>query len=479
MMVGSVYAQTNTCSTTTGVTTCNYTINDDGYAIVPIPFGFPYYGKLFTHSLFFDNGVVSFYSPTNIDDPMRTGGQNFYAQPLSNNIGSQFYYSIMPLWSDLLNYNGSYYTETDGSGYLKYNWENISQFGYPDRLNTFGLEIRPTGFIGVNYQQINIQGYPITTGTVGNASLGEWTQYNYYDGSQQLGLNIPGWSTESTGAYDPCITDPLSSPSCSGYQQAYHDQQCSINPLYAVTCPGYQSAYYTQQCSINPLYDFGCPGYQQAYFDQQCSADPLYNSECPGYTQAYLNQQCSLDGLYDRSCSNYAEAYAKQNLLSNSSSSTTEIVSTTEPTVQVGDDGKVTTDVPLVSDPVVNNVLTNKKETKKEESKEETKPVASEKKSNSKSQAKREPPKVDPSTQTDSEKEFEKEIASQNQAIAAISAVPGFSAYQNAIIPDTNELLMKRQYEKPIVDNARASRQLNGASDRMHQEMINEQYRTR
>lgn len=277
---------------------------------------------------------------------------------------------------------------------------------------------------------------------------------------------------------DPCTNDPLSSPSCPGYATAYYDQQCSINPLYATSCPGYYQAYYNQQCSINPLHDSGCPGYQQAYFNQQCSANPLYDSTCPGYAQAYFNQQCSLDGLYDNACPNYAEAYAKQSLLQSVQSPSTPTISTSEPSVQLSDEGKVTTDVPLVADPVVNTVLTKKTEpNKKEESKEETKPVASEKKSDSKPKAKREPPKADPATQTASEKEFEKEIATQNQAISVISNVPGFSAYQNAIVPDVMAAQLQRQYSKPTVDNAKVHRQLNAASDRLHWEMVNEQYR--
>ena len=67
--------------------------------------------------------------------------------------------------------------------------------------------------------------------------------------------------------FDACSSDPLSSPSCPGYAQAYHDKQCSINPLFASDCPGYTVAYKQQQCSINPLYDISCPGYQQAYHE--------------------------------------------------------------------------------------------------------------------------------------------------------------------------------------------------------------------
>lgn len=238
---------------------------------------------------------------------------------------------------------------------------------------------------------------------------------------------------------DPCINNPLYSPSCPGYQQAYHDQQCSSNPLYAVSCPGYQTAYFNQQCSLNALYNSSCPGYQQAYVTQQL-----------------LNQQ-------------------------NSSTQTASApVKTTEPEIQVKEDGKVSTDVPLVADPVVNSVLTKNTEAKKEDKKEDKKESSTVEKP--KTNAARQAAiaaatKPDPTTQTQSEKEFEQTVASQNAAVNAISFVPGFSAYQNAIIPDTNALKMQRQYNKPVTDNARAMRQLNGASDRLHNEMVQQQYR--
>jgi hypothetical protein len=293
-----------------------YNISDDSHAIVPIPFGFPFYGKLFTHSIFFDNGTVSFYTPN--QEPQRwgagaTGGN------ISSNMGSQFYYSIMPLWTDLINYNGAHYTQQSNQ-HLKYTWENVSQFGNPSSSNTFSLEIRPTGFIGIQYDRVDVQW--ATTGMVGNSALGEFATYN----------SQTSWSVNETVATD--CSNPLNNPACPGYQQAYFDQQCSINPLYNSQCPGYQQAYFDQQCSINPLYNSqcpgyatayydyqcsanalyhtGCPGYAAAYFDQQCSLDPLYNEACPGYDTAYFDQQCSQDPLYNNQCSGYADAYYVQ-----------------------------------------------------------------------------------------------------------------------------------------------------------------------
>ena len=436
---------------------------------------------------------------------------------------------------------------------------------------TYNTRFDWTTFSGtVNYNN------PLSPAEYGNMQLmfsgrdsGFWAGY-YGPMVRNISLSL----NYAAVPHDPCTSDPLSSPSCPGYQQAYHDQQCSSNPLHATTCPGYQQAYYTQQCSANPLYDSGCPGYQQAYFNQQCSNNPLYNNQCPGYAQAYFNQQCSNNslysnqcpgyqqayfnqqcslnplyntscigyeaayfnqqcslntlynqacpgytvayynlqcsnnplydsgcpgyaqayfdqqcsnnGLYDRKCPNYAQEFAKQQLLNqqNNATQTASVVvpTTTEPVIQVKEDGKVSTDVPLVADPVVNSVLTKNTDTKKEDKREEKKeePKAEKPKENTARQAAiAVATKPDPATQTQSEKEFEQTVASQSAAVATISFVPGFSAYQNAIIPDTNALTMQRQYNKPVIDNARAMRQLNGASDRMHQEMINEQYRFR
>lgn len=111
---------------------------------------------------------------------------------------------------------------------------------------------------------------------------------------------------------DPCATNPLSSPSCSGYAAAYKAQMCLANPLFDSSCPGYAEAFKTQQCSVNVLFDPTCPGYAAAYFNQQCTMNPLYNEACPGYSTAYFKQQCSINPLYNVDCSGYAVAYFNQ-----------------------------------------------------------------------------------------------------------------------------------------------------------------------
>ena len=225
-------------------------ISDDGYVRVPLQFAFPYYGRVFTESYMFSNGVVGFLNPTN--SWCCTGFD------LRTNNGTPFSFAIMPLQTDLINYSGRFLTEGTPQ-YQRYVWENISEFGIPQNLNTFGVEIRPTGFIGMHYEQVNISpNRPVTIGRTGD--VGEYFQYYHGAGFSQGNFS---YITGSTG--DPCLLNPLYNSSCVGYQEAYLAQQCSISQLYSAQCPNYQQAYFNQQCSINALFNRDCDGYAQAY----------------------------------------------------------------------------------------------------------------------------------------------------------------------------------------------------------------------
>jgi hypothetical protein len=225
----------------------------------------------------FSNGVVGFLNPTN---SWCCSGFD-----LRTNNGTPFSFAIMPLQTDLLNYSGKFLTEGT-TQYQRYKWENISEFGIPENLNTFGVEIRPSGFIGMHYEKVNISpNRTITMGMTGD--VGEFSQYYHGAGFSQANFS---YITESTG--NICVTNPLHSSSCLGYQEAYLAQQCSISQLYSAQCPNYQQAYFNQQCSINALFNRDCDGYAQAYalanivtpsapttvtVEQQLVADPVVN----------------------------------------------------------------------------------------------------------------------------------------------------------------------------------------------------------
>lgn len=310
-----------------------YNIADDGYVPVTLPFSFPFYGRTYTTGYFFSNGVVGFLNPNTNYNNFCCDGVN-----LSSNPGSPWNFAIYALQTDLIaaNANAKFYTQTNSSSYLSFNWQNINEYG-TSNLNTFSATIKPTGYIGLNYQQVNVQNHNVTSGIAGDLSQGQYSQYYNGPGSAfpiptagttitftgtevvNQCLSNPLYSTSCPGYTNAmCQINPLYSTACAGYAQAYHDQQCSVNPLYASDCPGYAQAYHDQQCSLNTLYATDCPGYAAAYLDQQCSLNPLYSTTCSGYATAYHNQQCSINPLYATDCTGYAAAYLTQQCTANS-----------------------------------------------------------------------------------------------------------------------------------------------------------------
>jgi hypothetical protein len=377
-------------------------ISDDGYARVPLQFAFPYYGRVFTESYMFSNGVVGFLNPTN---HFCCAGYDI-TQP-----NHPFSFAIMPLQTDLLNYQGKFLTEGTPH-YQRYKWENISEFGRPDNLNTFGVEIKPSGYIGIHYEKINIDpSRPVTMGMTGDSSLNQYT-LNYYGAGFSRTENVSNIA-QSTG--DMCLSNPLFSPSCAGYAQAFLNQQCGLNAL--------------------------------------------YDSSCAGYTQAYYNQQCSINPLYDRGCSGYNEAYALANIVTPSA----PVVSA--PVLQVSTTGTVSVETPVVSDPVVNEVITRPVNAtvsiQQNTTTSSTSPAQAEPKAEKKTEAK--------PVATAKRNEVKNEVT---QTAPVMVDVP--MQVQPLMIVD---MMFRNMVKKPIQDNNRSYYALIMGSQKSHEEMVDGQYR--
>jgi hypothetical protein len=399
-------------------------ISDDGYARVPLQFAFPYYGRVFTESYMFSNGVVGFLNPTN---NWCCSGYDI-TQP-----NHPFSFAIMPLQTDLINYSGKFLTEGT-TQYQRYKWENISEYGRPNNLNTFGVEIRPSGYIGMHYEKVNLDpSRTVTIGMTGDSSLNQYTLH--YSGAGFSSAQNVAYITQSTG--DMCLVDPLSSPTCAGYQEAYTTLQCSSNTLYSPSCAGYAAAYFTQQCGLNALYD----------------------SSCPGYTQAYFNQQCSLNPMYDRGCSGYNEAYALANVVS------TPTTTVSAPVLQVSTTGTISVTTPIVSDPIVNEVI--------------TRPVnatVSVQPTNSQSTA--ETAKAEPKAEKKTEakpvaKQSRNEVKNEVTQTAPVMVDVPMQTQPIMII----DMMFKNMVKKPIQDNNRSYYALIMGSQKSHEEMVDGQYR--
>ena len=326
-----------------------------------------------------------------------------------------------------------------------------------------------------------------------------------------------------------CSINPLYSTTCSGYETAYFNQQCSENPLYSTRCSGYASAYQSQQCSINPLYSTTCTGYAGAYQSQQCSINPLYSRDCPGYQAAYLTQQCSANPLYSTTCSGYAAAYAKKMLLEQQGLATTVATAgTVAKTAEVANaattttttsDGSSSVAVAVVADPIVNAAVTSTATSTSPaaaatatvslapapapaaavEAKVEAKPAAP---APMQAPAQGDKPAQPTARQALAERRAEaakkdavakgnnlaKEMGKvadmeaqkqvQNVVIAAMGFTPGFDAYGKSFVPDGVGYKPFTVYAKQVnVDNVRLGRRLYGPSDRLHDELVESQYK--
>ena len=244
----------------------NVTMADDDNRAVPLPFVFPYWGQQFGQSWMHSNGVVSFQNP-NITGNFCCTGQN-----LAETQNSSLNYAIMPLWTDLIAVDGSHWYRGTANS-MTYGWYGVNQFGTGNR-SSFEVHIDQQGLVDMRLQGVMITASPVTIGMTGNLAQGEFVQHFYGSNFATQGLHIA--ALQGTTYVDPCLANPLSSPTCQGYAAAFLSQQCTITPLYDNSCPGYAQAYFTQQCTLNQLWDKSCPGYGAAYFEQQCSLDGLY-----------------------------------------------------------------------------------------------------------------------------------------------------------------------------------------------------------
>jgi hypothetical protein len=338
--------------------------------------------------------------------------------------------------------------------------------------------------------------YSLPIASLGGFAMAPWT----------LGsATITNMYSRAVYTTDPCLADPLSSTSCSGYAEAYKTQQCSINTLYDSTCPGYETAYLNQQCSINTLYSPSCPGYTTAYYNYQCTISPLYDKGCPGYAEAYFNQQCKIDSLYSQKCEGYATAYAIANLVqldSSVSSSVNQSLSSTaaaDPSKQatraIKDENvsnaitpsqststsSVTSVTSVVREPNPETRTPPKEEKKVERvANPETREVPKEEKKEVQT------PKKTAETKRRAEEAIvaatkaktpEQVVATQTAIVTGMGLLPGFEAYSNNSILDAQFYKSKEIYanQKPI-DNRNAQRFLSGASEARHQMMVEQQY---
>ena len=249
-------------------------LGDDSVSTaISLPFQFELFGNRFNSVWVSNNGVISF-SNGNIS--------GYNSTPL-NELTTDYNYALFPLWTDLINQSEQNPYVSIRNNNAIFGWYNSREFSNRYALNSFEVQIWDNNSFEFRYASINLPRQAFTIGYTGNIAANEYVQWARSPGG--------GFSAENFSYYsDPvnqCQVNPLYNVNCEGYAQAYLQQQCSINVLSDSRCTGYEQAILEQACASNPLHSNQCPGYASAYFAQQCQQNPLYNSQCPGYTVAF------------------------------------------------------------------------------------------------------------------------------------------------------------------------------------------------
>lgn len=467
---------------------------------IPLGWNFSLFGKTFDSVWVSNNGVISFIN-NNIS--------GYDGAPL-NTLDSNYNYALFPLWTDLINNADSvspyYKLETNTA---IFGWYNTSEYGDRSKRSTFEVQMWDTNAFQFRYGSVEMSNQAFTIGYTGDISAGEYTQWARHPGGP--------FSSGNFGFY----SDPIN--------------QCAINPLYSIDCPGYAEAYLIQQCSANSLYSNSCPGYEQAMLDINCGSNPLYSVQCPGYASAIFEQNCNKDALYSSQCSGYSVAMAQKIINSepnvkdvfdiakvedttktelHTDAGGVEISSTGEINVPNGipevvrsseksrviPTGKgidrrvldVVKTVLINETALINSVFDNINYSITESVKFSVNPVAdmilpqdvnkSEAKNNtivlaqnSVSLMTTETVETKPITLNTSSQISDLGEGANFNEMTKVS--PAFSAYTTLQLRDSQFYEPKEIYKGQVnVDNARAQRALNGASDGLHQRLIEQQY---
>jgi len=246
-------------------------IVDDGYAIVPLDFGFQYYGGTYTTSVMMANGVVGFLSPESYNWGLCCNGVDLdnYAQ-----YGSRFDFTLMPFHTDLISINGvgKFYTQGDENS-MKYMWKNLSEYYRPDSRNDFDMTIYPLGNIDINYHRVDIKNHAVTVGLVANLSEGEYEQWFFHANQEEAVY----WDSSSD------------TPMLLANQSI-----CEVVPDSHISCAWFPDEYaenlLTAECTKDSLYSMACPNWETAWLDDQCEQNPQSSPYCSNYVEPVIEE---------------------------------------------------------------------------------------------------------------------------------------------------------------------------------------------
>jgi len=298
-----------------GITNLN-SGDDQVSAAFNLGFTFDFYGEAFTQARMATNGCLHF----------KISGafcNDFTPDPLA----SQYTYTLLPFWTDLITDNGSSMLAKSFNDKTVFGWYNMREYNRASD-NSFEVILWTNDTFEYRYGALDIINHDVLIGEVGSGSK-QIYQYYYHDECNTGSTNSSScynydWNNSDkntnlenggslfgvgTGNGADC-SDPLNDSSCTGYADAYQTQQCNINQLYNESCPLYWVAYDDEQCDQDPQYAPFCQGYSQqdsvAYFDEE--TDYGYQQEDMWYDEEYDEWLDPSDPCYENNCADFTDA---------------------------------------------------------------------------------------------------------------------------------------------------------------------------
>ena len=458
-------------------------LGDDGNTHVPLQFQFSYFGQTFSNSWMHSNGVVSFQNPST------TGNFCCSGVDLSRTTESRYNYAIMPLWTDLYARSGgsTYILGTETS--MTYGWYGTGQYANNNNRSSFEVRLDSGGTVDMRWSGAVVSSAAVTMGFTGDLSKGQY--YQNYHGN---GVNIAGLGVSYTGVKTetPTVTTPTTNTVTITPTTVTTNSTTADTPAQTVNVGGVQLS---TSGEISPP-----DNVPQALRDVQAvSRQAQSSAPSPAVMSVVSRIQANERATQALSIQNSnrasAQATAKAqeqsmaiveslNSMSMESSQAAQANSAAQQMIQ-----SISQPVDMMgSSTVVSNYsmasayVASRNATMANDAESSMLPMPTPQSRGTTLTALTEVRAMIESSQNEQRTETVKKDIQPNDLaggvdIAAMATQPkGFDVYASTILADNSFYAPKDIYgNQKTIDNARALRQL--SSDRLHQEMVDQQYR--
>ena len=204
----------------------------------------------------------------------------------------QYNYTLFPFWTDLIRDNNSKMLAKNFSDKAVFGWYDMKEYSRASD-NSFEVILWANDSFEFRYGALDIINHDVLIGEVGSGSS-EIYQYLYHDKCNTGSTNTSDcvnttWNDSSSNAMlenggslfgsgsgnGVDCSNPLNDYSCTGYWEAYDDQQSDDDPQYAPFCAGYRFEQDVGYFIIEEEYAYGIS--QEVHMGYEEPIDIFYN----------------------------------------------------------------------------------------------------------------------------------------------------------------------------------------------------------